>query len=782
MSGHVHSAISAGRESSFDSHCATVDRILFEAEDGGTVILKDQDNGTVKCDMGSGEIEVGQTYRFLGQWIVDKKYGRQFLASTFMLDSDGSKEGTIEYLIKTCPGIGSVRARKIWDQCLGNSIKWLREHPEDFVEEGILTEDIAKDAAFCLRRDEKFQRVKIDLFALLGGRGFGSRTMRACIARWGNSAAARIARNPWLLLLHEIPGAGWIRVDKLYLDRGGDRGALKRQTIAGWYAVREADNGSTWLRHAVFRNGVLKAVGSQAARHDDAIELAFRSKLVEVSQDFEPGGYLADPANAYAERCLARSVGRLMIAAPGEWPILTEPDVSAHQAAAVNENSHSSIMILTGPPGTGKTRTAAVLLRNLAAAIGRGQIDVCAPTGKAAIRIQDAMQANGLHVKATTIHGLLRVDPLCSRPGEWKFMHDENNPLGSMCVAIDEFSMCDTSLANSLFRACRPGTRILIIGDTGQLPPVGSGAPLRDLLAAGIPEARLSEIQRNSGLITTGCAALRDGRLPRFAVRPNAEKGDNIVMLESDDPLQSRNLIEQVLGLLRGKTTVSALWDCQVLTPLNERGLLSRKSLNDFLQPLLNPFQPSDPVGHQKTFRLRDKIICLKNQSQLTWSCEPKSQTCFVENWLPDEPDLLKHNEAWIANGEIGQVMAVSERKNEVIVQFDAPSRFIKIDAPRRIQHEDGTDSAREDGFALAFAISYHKSQGSEWPYVIGIIDPAASRIASRELIYTCISRAKRLCFLVGSKQVLSKQIRRAELPERKTFLKELIEQELRKG
>jgi exodeoxyribonuclease V alpha subunit len=204
--------------------------------------------------------------------------------------------------------------------------------------------------------------------------------------------------------------------------------------------------------------------------------------------------------------------------------------------------------------------------------------------------------------------------------------------------------------------------------------------------------------------------------------------------------------------------------------------------LNDFLQPILNPFQPSDPSGHQKVFRLRDKIICIKNQQQLTWVCVPKTQACFAENWKPSEPSLIQPPETYIANGEIGQVVAVSERKNDVIVQFDSPSRYVRVDAPRRIQHEDGTDSAREEGFALAFAISYHKSQGSEWPYVIGIIDPAASRLASRELIYTCISRAKRLCFLIGSKQVLAKQIRRAELPERKTFLKDLIQQELRKG
>jgi len=780
MSGHIRHARAYATSPCAQSLEGRVRSIVWQdAEEDGPTILRLHDGQTVKTEGGAGVIQAGDLCRFLGSYVEHPRYGRQFAASCWMPALNGDRRGTIKYLADLCPTIGQTLAKRLVDALGTDAVRVLREQPERCVSQELLTSHTAEAGSAELRARAATERVTIALHGLLAGRGFGGRAITAAILAWGDQADRIVSTNPWRMLLDTIPGAGWKRVDTLYRDMGGAPEALKRQAMAGWYALREAQTGSTWHPHGLFSRGILDHVELSKARLDEACKLAVRGKLIELSPtDVEPG-LIADPSAASNERAVAYYLARLMRAGPAAWPMLTMPDVSEHQADAVNGAATCRVMLLTGTPGTGKTFAAAALLRLVARSQGMSVIAVAAPTGKAAVRITEALRRNGVDIEATTIHRLLKIRKAGSDGGGWTFEHTNTTPLPYEWIAIDEVSMLDVDLASALFAAIRPETHVLLIGDPYQLPPVGHGAPLRDLLCVAHSRAELSEIKRNSGLITTGCREIKDGRMPTFCTRLNVDAGDNLRILPAANAHEQLSAVRSVLEALRAKPNFDVIWDVAILTPTNERGLVSRKPLNDYLQQLLNPPRPEDPHAGQDVWRLRDKVICLKNSVHEPVNFYPGRPVHQYSSWGDFSPSCQADRQVFVANGELGRVLAVDAEKADVVLKFDSPTRYIRVRAPKRVQHDDGSDSAREEGFALGYAMTGHKSQGSEWPYVIVILDPAEDRVASREWIYTAISRASTACLLIGTEDTLQRQLRRAELPGRKTLLKELIKREM---
>jgi exodeoxyribonuclease V alpha subunit len=780
MSGHISNTTQSATSPCAQSLEGRVEKILWrDTEDDGPLVLKLTDRQCVKVESGSGAIAEGDLLRFLGSYTEHPKYGRQFAAATWGPPTVGDRRGTIKYLADLCDGIGQAKAKLLVDAYGVHAVAVLRDQPARVAYDKLLTATTAHAASAVLHQHRETERVTIDLHGLLAGRGFGGRAIRAAILAWGAAAADIVRTNPWRLLLEDIPGSGWKRVDTLYRDLGGDQAALKRQAMAGWYALREAATGSTWHPQGLWTRGVYQQVEQGTAREDDALRLAVRGRLVEQSPAEIEAGWLADPRQASNERAVAYYLARLMRAGPAAWPALTTPEVSEHQADAVNGAATGRVMLLTGTPGTGKTFAAAALLRLVARSQGVKSIAVAAPTGKAAVRITEALARNGVVIKASTIHSLLQIRKAGHDGGGWTFEHCDSNPLPFQWVAIDEVSMLDTDLAHSLFAAIRPGAHVLLIGDPYQLPPVGHGAPLRDLLSSQVPNANLTEIKRNSGLITTGCQLVKDGRVPEFADRLDVDAGKNLRLLHCPGEADQLQAVRSVLEALRGKPGLDVVWDTVVLTPCNDKGRVSRKPLNLYLQQLLNPPLPTDQRAGQDVWRLRDKVICLKNGWHLRQEFDAGRDICRCSSWHAAGDGSSESDYAYVANGELGAVVAVDGVKPDCILRYDAPRRFISVKAPKPVKHDDGSESAREEGFALGYAITGHKSQGSEWPYVIVMLDPAGDRVASREWIYTAISRASRACLLVGTEDTLRRQLRRAELPGRKTLLVELIKKEM---
>ncbi len=439
------------------------------------------------------------------------------------------------------------------------------------------------------------------------------------------------------------------------------------------------------------------------------------------------------------------------------WPLPYKiPLLSPHQAAVYWKASQGSLAVLCGGPGCGKTFAAVGIIKAVLDTYGHGQIAIAAPTGKAAVRISEVMQGYGISLRARTIHSLLKVATQSERGG-WTFEHDETNPLPHKFIVVDEASMIDCGLASAFFRACGTGTHVLLVGDIGQLPPVGHGAPLRDLIAAGVPTGELTEVRRNSGQIVAACHQIRQGKPFQVCPRLDPDAGQNLVLLPAGSPATAIEKVIKTIKAMGHKGLVDPVWDCQVIVAVNAKSQLGRKAVNKELQGALNP---NGTRAGNNPFRVNDKIVCLRNGFYPV---------------VEDAPDGFNSEagdgKVFTANGEQAAVKHVEP--SLTIAQLDSPARLIKIPRGR----DDGEEGGAGCQWDLAYAISCHKSQGSEWSVVFTILDeyPGARMVCSREWLYTSLSRAKLACFLVGKLGTAHAMIQREAIRKRKTFLKELI-------
>lgn len=441
---------------------------------------------------------------------------------------------------------------------------------------------------------------------------------------------------------------------------------------------------------------------------------------------------------------------RVAIDAPVElarWPNIDTADdlLTTHQAEQLRIATRRPFGILCGTPGTGKTHVAAVLAKNLPAS----RTAVVAPTGKAAVRITESLRSvnPGTRMVASTIHQLLGIDRAGYDGGGWTFSRDESNPLPHEFLILDEPSMLGTELAASLFRAIRPGTHLLAVGDPDQLPPVGHGAPLRDWINSGVvPVGRLTEIHRNGGAIAGACAAIRAGeqdKVLEFAT-PSTERDPVIAVHNSaenwrhiETPTPERT-VETLQNLLQQFTGGGLPASVQILAPVREKGPLSCRAINQLCQNVLNPTDPTDPQEIKawgERIRPGDRVVCLHNHNAAT-----------ARNALATR---------YVANGEIGVVRSL---------------------APH-ITGEFGSDVVRmsradEGGFGLGYCLTVHKAQGSEWPITIVILDGwGGSMVMGREWIYTALSRARHMCITVGRLWSARRAVSERRLEVRRTFL-----------
>ncbi len=765
----------------------------FEARDiTGTVrdaFVPDAQSSFAKVTLTDGRIVTGEwdaddlpaigcSYRFFGVWTVHDRHGQQFRCDTSVLDgTPTSQAGVVAYLSRSGLGLSHRIASKLWAAYGVEAVNVCRNLPESVADEGIVSIDLARTVAAKLRDDLDASPVKVALFELFASRGIPRGAVAACVRTWGANAPKVIRRDPFALIVADIPGIGFKRADALAADLGYPMHRLKRQMLAGWYALHTSSSGNTWESVGAFYAAVLKSVGSvggiAAARYEDAIRLGVRAKWLRTRVGGDAaaalGGnpnaphWVAEAGAAAAEERLARHVARVRRHA-ALWPSLADAEeLSPHQREHAAAIQSSAVAILTGSPGTGKTFLGAALLRRIVATHGEYLVKVAAPTGKAAVRITEAMQRYKLPLKATTIHQLL--EPRGRSGDSFLFARNEENPIEATVVVIDEKSMCDVTLAASLFAAIPYGCNVLLIGDDGQLSPVGHGAPLRDMLAANIPTAALSEIRRNAGAIVRACKLIREGKMWTPCPKVDLDAGENLVHLDATGDVEQLDKTIALLGSLRTKG-FDPVWETQVLVPRNGGSAVGRKDLNAKLQAILNPLRDGD-VQANKTFRVGDKVVCRKNS--------PEVKTVNAKTFTPDGGTTL------IVNGDMGRVLVAT--KSAVVVQFLYPDRFVTLTTERRKKSDDDdaadADDAKKSGRAgdleLAYAITTHLSQGSEAPVIIVVLDDNAGPIGTRELIYTAISRAAKLCITVGSLRTAAKWIGKVGLGKRRTFLKELL-------
>ncbi len=445
------------------------------------------------------------------------------------------------------------------------------------------------------------------------------------------------------------------------------------------------------------------------------------------------------------------------------WPDVSEIELlTDHQRENLDRALVGRIAIFGGSPGTGKSHTTAQLVKTLlkTGRVSQEDIAVGTPTGKASVRFNEALSAARVPVRARTWHSLLGRGESDTESGIWSFQFNRSNPWPFKIIIGDEESMKDLALMCAVMSARARGCHFLLVGDINQLPPVGSGAPLRDMIAAGLPYGELTAIMRNSGGIVEACAAIRDGK--------HWSEGSNLKITAVATPAAQIEAMVDAIWKYSSQTGCSPVWQCQVICAVNAKSMLSRKVLNQRLQEEFNP----NPVVPGSPFRVKDKVVCLENG----WY--PKDQSfdaSKLDRSYYDEDD----QKIYVANGELGSVRTVGEKY--FTVGLINPTREIVV--PRGKQDEgDSADDADEKAstgckFDLGYALSCHRMQGSEVECVIGMIDeyPGARMVCSREWLYTLISRGKAYVELIGKKAVADSMCKRVALSKRKTFLRELI-------
>lgn len=408
--------------------------------------------------------------------------------------------------------------------------------------------------------------------------------------------------------------------------------------------------------------------------------------------------------------------------------------LTGQQKAATEMPFKHRVSILTGKPGTGKTTTVNSILE--AANSVNWIVRLAAPTGKAAKRMSETTG-----MTATTIHSLLQCD---FENGVFNFHQNERNPLVGDLVVIDEASMITTELMNDLLRAIDTSvTRLLLVGDTGQLPSVGPGAVLRDMLNSDlIPHVELDIIHRNAGAIVEACAAIHAGRIYHQHTRLDldAENPVNLVHIEMGN--KTDLILTKIKTLVCDRMPARGfdpVWDVQVLSPVNEKGGLSCTSINKVLREALNPDHGElDEDAKHKVFRAGDKVINTKNMK--------------TGNGGRGEGNYL-------VNGDIGQINEIT--KKYISVDFFYPDRRVQL-------------SRSTNHLIHAYCITCHKFQGSESPVIILPVQHGFKH-TDRPWIYTAISRAKQICVTIGDFNAIETMIRRTQGIDRKTRMKEEI-------
>ncbi len=407
-----------------------------------------------------------------------------------------------------------------------------------------------------------------------------------------------------------------------------------------------------------------------------------------------------------------------------------EIELTEEQLSAVEMVKNNRVSVLTGGPGTGKTTT---VKKVLAWAKENGlNVVQCAPTGKAAKRMSEATDFD-----SATIH---RVLGAMMEGDEFVFECDETNPIFCDLLIADELSMVTNDLMADLLRAVDPKkTRILFVGDSGQLPSIGAGAVLRDILGSKkVPHVELTKIHRNSGEIVKACHKIAKGENYTPCATLDLEKGLNLRHIEALTPENIQETIQTVIGKMPARK-YDPVWDVQVITATNTRSALSCEALNKVLQEQLNP-RPANEIDPDIIFRIGDKVIQTKNKS-----CE-----------------TVDGEGAYIVNGDIGKIVRCNPEESFMHVTFFYPDRTVKI-------------SKKANELLLAYAITCHRAQGSEAPVVIIPVHSTFRFFTNRNWIYTAISRAKDICFTVGPFRSIRQAIQVEETYSRKTFLAEKI-------
>ncbi|MEZ4437002.1 MAG: ATP-dependent RecD-like DNA helicase, partial [bacterium] len=682
----------------------TVARVRFSSADGEfqVVILRIDDGLDVTAIIRGADLRVGEHVRVRGQWRRHTSGERQLDVSHLHRELPATADGIVSFLGSgALPGVGPSLAQRIVDAFGDETLTVLDTVPERIRE----VPGIGAKKAAAIRDAWRQHGALRDIMIFLQSHGISPAFATRIHKKFGDRAVPIVQHDPYRLA-REVRGIGFRKADAI-AERAGIRGDDPRRLDAGvaWMLYTAESDGHLYLPRDVLIEHATAMLQVDETRVAEAVaRLVERRELVAETVSTDVVG-ISRRERFLDEEAVARDLCRLASAPP--LPAPPAPAVAAAeqalgfqlapgQRAAVITAASQRVAVLTGGPGTGKT----TIVRALLALVGEARVGLAAPTGRAARRLEESTGRTAL-----TLHRLLEFDP---RKGG--FTRDDKTPLDLDLVVVDEASMIDIDLARALLCALRTGARLVLVGDIDQLPSVGPGDVLRDIIASGVvPVARLDRVfrQAEGSRIVDGAWSVLAGQVPE----PDEHATGEYFFIPRDDPDRlAETIVHIVAERLPSAFGLDPLRDIQVLVPMNS-GPVGARRLNDDLQAALGGRGPS-VERRGRRFHVGDRVMQVRNNYNL---------------------------DAY--NGDIGLVVAVDPNAGVLAVEFDGRRVEVSGDAL--------------DDLDLAWAVTVHKSQGSEFRAVVLAISTHHFKLLQRNLIYTAITRARERLVIVGVPRAL---------------------------
>ncbi len=737
-----------------------VENITFRNEDNGyTVLTLLSGKKEIKCTGTFGYIGEGEYVEIEGEEVFHDIYGEQIKVISYEIIPATDELSIKKYLGSgAIKGLGAVLADRIVERFGEDTIRIIEEEPERLAEiRGITTRkamDICKQV-----EDKKDMR---DIMIFLQGYGISPALANKIYTLYGTKVYDIIKTNPYRLA-DDVAGVGFKTADEIARRAGVEVNASVRIKSGMCYALADAStSGHTYLPKEQLAQRTINLLGlrdqymsADGTYNMDLLdncftELILEKKLILKEIDDVEAVFLS--TFYYTELNIARMLLELNIETTEDDYImgikldtiekLTGVQLDELQRKAVIETQNNGVSVITGGPGTGKTTTINAIIQMFET--DGLEVSLAAPTGRAAKRMSEATGH-----KASTIHRLLEVsgggDEVTADDLSARFGRNEQNPLETDVIIVDEMSMVDTFLMHALLKAITIGTRVVFVGDVNQLASVGPGNVLKDIIDSGqFSVVKLTKVFRQAGEsgIVVNAHKINAGQ----QVALDNSTGD-FLYIERENAQMALNA---TIGLLKTKLPgyVGAKeQDIQVLTPMRN-GILGVNSLNEQLQKFINPPSPdkSEKEIAGTVFREGDKVMQVKNNYQLSWEQRSTSGRIFDTG-------------SGIFNGDMGIVTKINNTTNYIEVVFD-DDRYVTYD----------TKQAEE--LELAYAITIHKSQGSEYPAVIMPLVSGVQMLMTRNLLYTGVTRAKKCVCIVGRKEMFEAMIANEDQHKRYSGLK----------
>jgi exodeoxyribonuclease V alpha subunit len=710
-----------------------IERVTFHNPDTGFAVLRVQARGrrgltTVVGQMPSAV--VGEYIHASGEWIQDRAHGEQFKAAELRCTPPNTVEGIEKYLGSgLVKGIGPHFAKKIV-AVFGERTLQVIDESAAFLKEikGIGPRRIQR-----IRESWQEQKAVRDIMVFLQSHGIGTGRAVRIYKTYGDRAVELVRGNPYRLAA-DVWGFGFKTADELAERLGIDRASPLRARAALRFVLQEASQEG---HVGAPEEAIVRQTVELTAIPEEIVRAAVEHERQSGDVVREPGGeepWLYLKPLFLAEIGVARSIRKLR-AGPHPLPALDIEaalgwvekkmalQLAVTQRDAIRAATREKVLIVTGGPGVGKSTIVRGILEVFAAQ--KQRCALCAPTGRAAKRLSETTGR-----EAKTIHRLLEFDPVLGG-----FKRDGAQPLDLDLLVVDEASMVDVVLMYQLLRVVPAHACVVLVGDVDQLPSVGPGLVLADLIESKtVPVVRLTEIFRQAGQswIVRAAHAIKHGELPDSAP---AGKGD-FYFIEANTP---DAVLERIIVMVRERIParfgLDPLRDVQVLTPMN-RSELGSQALNLRLQEVLNPDKGGPQVQRFGwTFRTGDKVMQTRNNYQKE-----------------------------VFNGDIGRITAIDETEREVTVEFDG----------KQIVYDFG----ELDELNLSFAVTIHKAQGSEYPAVVIPLHTQHYLMLQRNLLYTAVTRGKKLVVLVGNRKALEMAVQRQDTSRRYSALRRRLQED----